>query len=71
MSAPIAPGDGGAARIGLALLVAVLHALQVANLLGPPPPDTRTLAVVALGVYLFPLWASWVDRHRRSGRIPS
>jgi len=36
----------------------------VANIVGPPPPDVRTIAVAALALWLLPLWAWWIDRHR-------
>jgi hypothetical protein len=43
-----------------ALLVAYLGAG-----FGPPPPDVRTLAYSALGVWLFVLWAWYLDRGAR------
>lgn len=36
----------------------------VGNIMGPPPPSTRAIAVVALTLWLVPLWAWWIDRHR-------
>ena len=39
--------------------------MYVGNAVGPPPPDARTLAWFALGIWLIPLWAGWFDRHRR------
>jgi membrane-bound metal-dependent hydrolase YbcI (DUF457 family) len=50
------------------IYVVVLAAIYAGNLLGPPPPDPRSLALVAIGLWLFPLWAAWVDRHRSSAR---
>ena len=35
-----------------------------ANILGPPPPGPHALALVALSLWLVPLWAWWFDRHR-------
>jgi hypothetical protein len=35
-----------------------------ANIAGPPPPDARTIAIAALALWLLPLWAWWIDRHR-------
>jgi hypothetical protein len=52
--------------INLWVYVAVLAAMYVANIIGPPPPDVRSLAIVALGLWLLPLWAEWIDRHRRA-----
>jgi hypothetical protein len=36
----------------------------VANILGPPPPSAHAIAVFALTLWLVPLWAWWIDRHR-------
>ena len=37
----------------------------VANILGPPPPGTRAIAFVTLTLWLVPVWAWWIDRHRQ------
>jgi membrane-bound metal-dependent hydrolase YbcI (DUF457 family) len=52
-------------RINLWVYVVALAAMYIGNIVGPPPPDVRSLAIVALGVWLLPLWAAWIDRHRR------
>ena len=31
----------------------------------PPPPDPRAIAYVGLAMWLFPIWAAWIERHRR------
>lgn len=46
----------------LAIFLALIF---VMNLLGPPPPDSHTVAVLALGQWLLILWAYWVDNHRQ------
>jgi hypothetical protein len=38
--------------------------VYVANVFSPPPGDERTLAWVALSMWLLPPWAWWADRHR-------
>ena len=53
-------------RINAWLYVATLLLIYAGNLAGPPPPDPRALAVVGIGLWLFPLWAAWMDRHRFS-----
>ena len=53
---------GGSRRIRFWLYVATLALLYAANLVGPPPPNTRILAISALAMWLLPLWAWWVDR---------
>jgi len=32
---------------------------------GPPPPSAKAVALVGLMCWLFPLWAGWLDRHRK------
>jgi SAM-dependent methyltransferase/membrane-bound metal-dependent hydrolase YbcI (DUF457 family) len=49
-----------------AALVAVLLLVYAANLSGEPPRDPRVIAKAGLGMWLFVLWAWWVDRHRRA-----
>src|SRR6266498_299625 len=48
---------------GFVLFVLAFYAGAV---FGPPPPDPYTLAVFSLGVWLFPFWAGWFDRHRET-----
>jgi hypothetical protein len=51
-------------RLNFRIYVAVLLAMYVGNIVGPPPPDPRSLAIFGLGLWLFPFWAAWFDRHR-------
>jgi len=51
-------------RLNFGIYTAVLLAMYVASVFGPPPPDPRSLAIFALGLWLFPAWAAWIDRHR-------
>lgn len=46
--------------------IILLGALYMANLIGPPPPDTKIIGWAALGLWLFVPWAYWIDRHRRA-----
>ena len=46
-------------------LVALLLAIDLANAFGPPPPDGRSAAWAALGMWLFVAWAAWADRAPR------
>ena len=57
------PRDG-VGRYALWALVLLLAVLYMSDLRSPPPPDVRTLALVALTGWLLPLWAWWIDRHR-------
>jgi hypothetical protein len=36
----------------------------VGNILSPPPPSARAIAVAALALWIVPLWGWWIDRHR-------
>ena len=45
-------------------LVTALVFFYIMNIVGPPPPDERTLAWFALAAWLFPVWGWWIDRHR-------
>lgn len=58
----------GIGRVTFWIYVAVLALIYAGNVLGPPPPDTHSLAILALGVWLFPPWAAWFDRHRSPTR---
>jgi hypothetical protein len=51
-------------RYALAAFAVTLPLIYAANLLGPPPPNTDALALVAQAQWLLILWAMWVDRHR-------
>jgi membrane-bound metal-dependent hydrolase YbcI (DUF457 family) len=51
-------------RWGLWTLIAGLVALYVNVVIGPPPPDVKTLATLAPLAWLFVPWAYWVDHHR-------
>jgi hypothetical protein len=56
-------------RVPFAVLAGVLVLIQIANLLGPPPPDMTAVATVGIaGFLLFPLAAAWVDRAPRETR---
>lgn len=52
-------------RYALWALLAVLLVLYFGNLVSPPPPSERAIAIVGLGGWLFVPWAYWIDRHRR------
>ncbi len=44
--------------------IALLLLIYAGNVLGPPPPDVRAIAMVALLLWLFPVLAWWIDAHR-------
>jgi hypothetical protein len=45
-------------------LIGVTAAIWVSGPWSPPPPSVTALAVVALAMWLFPLWAAWIERNR-------
>jgi hypothetical protein len=51
-------------RWGPWVMAALLVTIFAGGLLGSPPPDARTLALSALGLWVFVPLAWWVDRHR-------
>jgi membrane-bound metal-dependent hydrolase YbcI (DUF457 family) len=51
---------------GFAAFLAVVYAM---SLVGPPPPDGKTVAIADLGMWLLVAWAYWIDRHREGASI--
>jgi hypothetical protein len=45
-------------------LVVVLSGIWLASVLGPPPPDERTVEYTGVAMWLFVPWGWWIDRHR-------
>jgi hypothetical protein len=45
--------------------VLFLLLVYAANLAGSPPPSATAVAAVALAAWVFPIWAWWIDHHRR------
>ena len=56
-------------RIAFWALIVVLVATYFAAIYGPPPPSAATVAAAGQLLWVFVLWAYWIDRHRlhRSG----
>jgi hypothetical protein len=44
--------------------IALLFLFYLINLFGPPPPSEKAVAWGSLGLWLFVVWAYWLDRHR-------
>jgi hypothetical protein len=51
--------------IALWSLVGFLLIINLANLLGPPPPSATAVAWTAQAVWLLVAWGYWIDRHRQ------
>ncbi|HXJ92164.1 MAG TPA: metal-dependent hydrolase [Terriglobia bacterium] len=56
-------------RYAFRTLIFFLLLVYAGSVLGPPPPDSHYVAVVALGQWLLIFWAYWVDRHREAPLI--
>lgn len=54
----------GIGRVGLWTLMALLVAIYVAAIYGPPPPNAEAVAMAGHLTWLLVLFAYWVDRHR-------
>jgi membrane-bound metal-dependent hydrolase YbcI (DUF457 family) len=52
------------------LFVTVLILFYLFTFFGPPPPNEKALAWGSLSMWLFVVWAYWLDRHRLVGRRP-
>jgi hypothetical protein len=53
-------------RYAFRTLVIFLVLIYLGNILGPPPPDSGSVAYVGLSGWLLILWAYWVDRHQEA-----
>jgi len=52
-------------RWALAAFVVLLAILYIAGPFGPPPPSATAVTVVNnVSLWLFVIWAIWIDRHR-------
>jgi hypothetical protein len=52
-------------KYGVAVIVSLLVLLFTGGLIGPPPPDSVSLAIfIIVGLLIFISLSYWVDRHR-------
>jgi hypothetical protein len=51
--------------IGLWALLLFLAVVEIANVIGPPPPSITAVTYPAEAMWLLVLWGYWVDRHRQ------
>jgi hypothetical protein len=45
-------------------LIAVIAAIWMSGPWSPPPPSVTVIAAVGLAMWIFPVWAAWIERHR-------
>ncbi len=48
----------------LVTLVVFLVGIQLANIFGPPPPNTASIAIAGQAMWLLVAWGYWIDRNR-------
>jgi hypothetical protein len=53
-------------RLALTALIAVTSLVWVSQPWSPPPSSAATVAWGALALWLLPVWAGWIDAHRRT-----
>jgi membrane-bound metal-dependent hydrolase YbcI (DUF457 family) len=51
-------------KYAFAAFAVTLPAIYAASVLGPPPPDVQTIAIVGHAQWLLVAWGYWLDRHR-------
>lgn len=51
-------------RFGFWTLIGVLILIYMVNIIGPPPPDESSIAILGNAAWIFVFWAYWIDRHR-------
>ena len=52
--------------VGLAVFLALV---QLANVFGPPPPDSGSVAMAGLSMWLLVGWGYWIDRNRTTRSV--
>lgn len=51
--------------LGFWALVTFLALVEIANVVGPPPPSIGAVTASAEAMWLLVLWAYWIDEHRK------
>jgi membrane-bound metal-dependent hydrolase YbcI (DUF457 family) len=60
------PARDATGRWALVAFVALTALIWISQPFSPPPPGAHAIAGAGLAMWLFPLWAAWIDRHRRA-----
>lgn len=58
------PPRDGLGRAGLAFMVGLVAVIWASGPFSPPPPNAMAIAIVGLALWVFPLWAWRIERHR-------
>src|SRR5687768_3408377 len=59
------PARDAIGRWAFRALIGMMTVMWATSPWSPPPPSVMAIAVVGLAMWLFPLWAGWIERHRR------
>jgi hypothetical protein len=51
-------------RLAVGAFLSTLLLIYIGNVVGPPPPSPKAVAVVALGQWVLVAWAGWLDQRR-------
>jgi len=63
------PSKDRVGRWSFVALIAFTGLIWLSGPWSPPPPNSSAIGVVGLAMWIFPVWASWIERHRR--RLPT
>lgn len=58
------PARDATGRWAFRALLVFVSIIWISGPFSPPPPSSTAIAIVGLLLWLFPLWASWIERHR-------
>lgn len=58
------PARDGIGRWAFVGLLAFTTLIWVSGPFSPPPPGVQAIVGAGLAMWLFPIWAAWIDRHR-------
>lgn len=62
------PERDAVGRWSFAGLVVFTGAIWISGPFSPPPPSVTAVAIVGLALWILPVWAAWIDRHRSPRR---
>ena len=62
------PPRDGIGRWAFVALIAFTGLIWLSGPWSPPPPTASAVEMVALAMWIFPVWAAWIERHRTAFR---
>jgi hypothetical protein len=64
------PSKDRVGRWAFGTLIVFTALIWVSGPWAPPPPNASAVGTVALAMWIFPIWATWIERHRSKGTTP-